>query len=370
MTTLIQYSAAEEWAERIAASWRKSAESIIETGQLLQQAKDDLEHGQWLKMLEMIRFDDTKARRLMAIGRDERLSNQAILPVLPDQWTKIHKLSKLNGEAFERALVDPKSIKAEVRAAKEIALADKITTLPTKRYGVILADPEWRFEPYSRETGMDRAADNHYPTSEICDIAGRDVRSIAAPDCVLFLWATVPMLPQALYVMERWGFDYKSHIVWLKGKIGTGYWFRNAHELLLVGTCGNVPAPAPGTQVGSTIEAPAGEHSAKPDAALALIERYFPNLPKIELNRRGPTRPGWDAWGLEADTAGSVSVPVPDGATLIDQTNHHESTNGAAGLDDDLPQDSSVNEETPAPPRPAAPAFSSEGIPDFLRRTQ
>jgi hypothetical protein len=36
--------------------------------------------------------------------------------------------------------------------------------LAAKRYGVILVDPEWRFEPWSREIGMDRAADNHYPT--------------------------------------------------------------------------------------------------------------------------------------------------------------------------------------------------------------
>lgn len=191
--------------------------------------------------------------------------------------------------------------KAEHRAARERDLAAKITALPTKRYGVILADPEWRFEPWSRETGMDRAADNHYPTSELCDIAGRDVRSIAADDCVLFLWATVPMLPQALYVMERWGFEYKSHLVWIKGKVGTGYWFRNAHELLLLGTRGSVPAPAPGAQIGSIIEAPAGAHSSKPEMALIVIERYFPSLPKIELNRRGAPRPGWDAWGNESE---------------------------------------------------------------------
>jgi hypothetical protein len=68
------------------------------------------------------------------------------------------------------------STKAERRAEREVELATKHTALPEKRYGVILADPEWRFEPYSRDTGMDRAADNHYPTSATEVIAARPVR--------------------------------------------------------------------------------------------------------------------------------------------------------------------------------------------------
>jgi N6-adenosine-specific RNA methylase IME4 len=144
---------------------------------------------------------------------------------------------------------------------------------------------------------MDRAAENHYPTSELCDIKHRDVESIAADDSVLFLWATVPMLPQALEVTASWGFRYVSSAVWVKDRIGTGYWFRIRHEILLVRTRGNIPEPAHGLQWDSVIEQPRGEHSAKPEAVLELIEAYFPSLPKIELNRRGPPRPAWSAWG-------------------------------------------------------------------------
>src|SRR5690606_33052257 len=113
------------------------------------------------------------------------------------------------------------------------------------------------------ETGLDRAADNHYPTSELEDIKARGVADIAAEDCVLFLWATAPMLPQALEVMNAWGFTYRSHVIWRKSEgadaelvLGNGYWFRNGHELLLVGARGNVPAPAMGTQFPSVIDAP------------------------------------------------------------------------------------------------------------------
>lgn len=191
--------------------------------------------------------------------------------------------------------------KKERRANREKVLAAVQIALPEKRYGVILADPEWRFEPYSRETGMDRAADNHYPTSATDIIASRDVASIAAPDCALFLWATVPMLPDALKVMEAWGFAYKSHFIWNKDKIGTGYWNRNKHELLLVGTRGNIPAPAMGTQAHSVIDAPVRLHSEKPQSFYLLIESYFPNLPKIELNAR-KRREGWEAWGNESNS--------------------------------------------------------------------
>lgn len=189
--------------------------------------------------------------------------------------------------------------KKEKRANREKILAGIQCALPTKKYGMIYADPEWRFEVYSRDTGMDRSADNHYSTTATDAICARPVGDIAADDCCLFLWATVPMLPDALKVMAAWGFEYKSHCMWRKDRIGTGYWFRNAHELLLVGTRGNVPAPAMGTQFESVIDAPVGKHSEKPDQFYELIETYFPNLPKIELNARR-ARPGWDAWGNEA----------------------------------------------------------------------
>jgi N6-adenosine-specific RNA methylase IME4 len=172
-----------------------------------------------------------------------------------------------------------------------------------KRFGVIYADPEWRFEPWSRETGLDRAPENHYPTTATAVIASRPVGQIAAPDCALFLWATAPMLYAAYEVMTGWGFAYKTHCIWAKrrpGKArGPGYWFTGEHEILLLGTRGEPPAPAPGTQWPSFFIADIGAHSEKPDRAYELIEAYFPNLPRIELNARR-ARAGWESWGAEA----------------------------------------------------------------------
>jgi N6-adenosine-specific RNA methylase IME4 len=205
--------------------------------------------------------------------------------------------------AREKKLENPKlKEKQRRRAEREAELGARIKALPNRHYGVILADPEWRFEPWSRWTGMDRAADNHFSTSFTSIIKARPVEAIAAKDCVFFLWATVPMFIAAYEVMSAWGFTYKSHVVWAKPDIGTGYWVREKHEILMIGTRGKVPAPAPGEQWLSVINAPRGKrHSAKPERFAKMIEKLYPNLPKIELNRRGPARPGWDAWGAEVE---------------------------------------------------------------------
>jgi N6-adenosine-specific RNA methylase IME4 len=195
-------------------------------------------------------------------------------------------------------------IKKAARELREKDLAERQRALPSKQFGLIYADPEWKFTAWDPESGMDRAADNHYPTSETEAICARPVQQLAAPDCVLALWATAPMLPDALRVLASWGFTYKTHAIWKKLRNGngrgSGYWFTGEHELLLIGTRGNVPAPATAI-CGSVIDAPAGKHSAKPEIFAQLLEQVFPNLPKIELNRRGKPRAGWEAWGNEAE---------------------------------------------------------------------
>jgi N6-adenosine-specific RNA methylase IME4 len=206
-----------------------------------------------------------------------------------------------NRAALNEERVEIRRVKAARRAEREAELGAKQRAMPEQRFGVIYADPPWRFEPYSRETGMDRAADNHYPTDDLTKIA--DLAVPAADDCVLFLWATVPMLTSALFVMHGWGFSYKSHFIWVKDKIGTGYWNRNKHELLLIGTRGNIPAPAPGYQYESVIPAPIGEHSAKPVGFRQMIEELYPTLPKLEMFARGGQLEGWTRWGLEAEPA-------------------------------------------------------------------
>lgn len=308
-------AARREWASQINAAWRKSVTAIFETGRLLIAAKAALdEHGAWEPMLaDDLKFNANIARMLMEIARDRRLVKPQIFVLLPPAYTTIYQISRLDDEQLKARATDGTircdmtgreiltQIKQTNRAQRESDLGTKQQDLPHQKFGVIVADPEWRFEVWSRDSGLDRSADNHYPTSCTEEIAARDVPSISADDCVLFLWATAPMLPHALTVMVAWGFDYRSHFVWMKHKAGTGYWNRNAHELLLIGVKGKPPAPAPGTQYASVQQCEVTAHSAKPEFFLDLIEQYFPTMPKIELNCRGKARPGWTAWGNEAE---------------------------------------------------------------------
>jgi N6-adenosine-specific RNA methylase IME4 len=219
---------------------------------------------------------------------------------LPEEKFEKH-VERVKRKAVEAAEKPTTEVKQQRRAEKEASLAEATQAasraLGEQIYGVIYADPPWRFEPYSRDSGMDRAADNHYPTMTLDGI--KSLRIPAAPDCVLFLWATVPMLPQALDVMSAWGFAYRSHFVWVKHRIGTGYWSRNQHELLLIGTRGDIPAPAPGQQYASVIDAEGGAHSAKPFHFTEMIEDMFPHQARLEMFARGDAIVGWDRWGNE-----------------------------------------------------------------------
>ncbi|RWC28827.1 MAG: hypothetical protein EOS27_17975, partial [Mesorhizobium sp.] len=230
---------------------------------------------------------------------------------------------------------EDQAAKKERRAHREIVLAAGYKELPAKKYGIIYADPEWQFDPYSAETGMDRAADNHYPTSDLLTLMRRDVGAIAAKDCVLFMWTTVPMLVEAICVLDAWGFAwierdpntgflapnkaharYVSSWAWLKNRIATGYWNRGKHELLLIATRGKPVAPAMGDQLDSwsdemAVMADVGRHSSKPAVFAEWIEKHWPNTPKIELNAR-EARPGWDSWGNEAAVASASPLVGED----------------------------------------------------------
>lgn len=171
--------------------------------------------------------------------------------------------------------------------------------LPPGPFDVVYADPPWRFKTYSAK-GKGRSAEKHYECMGVDDIIALDIESVAADNCVLYLWTTAPMLNIALKVMYEWGFDYKSCSVWVKDRIGTGYWFRNRHELLLVGSRGSGVAPKRGLAVDSVISGQQREHSRKPDRAREIIERYHPEARKLELFARTQA-PGWTAWGNETE---------------------------------------------------------------------
>lgn len=248
------------------------------------------------------RRDDDRPRLADASAKDKQ------------QWQCIY--------AVGRASVDWLLTETEPSALTQAAVIRRVTvrdivdatpdtpTVDTDvRFGVIYADPPWNYA-----NSPDRGnPENHYPVMDLADICAIDVK--AADNCVLYLWATAPLLVEALQVVSAWGFTYKTCAVWDKEKIGVGYWFRGQHELLLVGVRGKVSPPPQPLRVSSVYREARTAHSKKPDIVRKHIGSWFPDVPKLEMFCRYPA-PGWHVWGNQVDSSMS-GMPVdhwtPDG---------------------------------------------------------
>jgi N6-adenosine-specific RNA methylase IME4 len=172
-----------------------------------------------------------------------------------------------------------------------------------RKYGVIYADPAWSFSNWSAK-GTGRNASSHYDVLDFAALAALPVADLAADDCVLFLWATDPLLPKALELITAWGFTYKTvGFYWVKLNkqarsgvdyfTGLGYWTRANPELCLLATRGSPPRL--NKDVRRLVVWQRREHSRKPDCVRDRIERLVAG-PYLELFTR-ETKVGWDCWG-------------------------------------------------------------------------
>lgn len=95
--TEVEPATTSEWPDKISSAWQKSVEGIIETGQLLIEAKINLPHGEFTKMIKnRLPFSEQTARKLMAVASDERIVNHALVRVLPSSWGTLYELTKLD----------------------------------------------------------------------------------------------------------------------------------------------------------------------------------------------------------------------------------------------------------------------------------
>jgi len=182
-------------------------------------------------------------------------------------------------------------------------------------YRTLMVDPPWTYVYESRPNGVDGGtgwkgdAAKQYKTMSREELLALRVADLAADDAVCWLWVVNPLLAQGMELLAAWGFQYKGLVTWVKTTtthpirpaIGNGYWLRGATEHMMLGTRGK-PKPLVKNQA-TWFMAPPGAHSAKPEAAFAIAERYFDG-PRIELFSRDlspmfPKRDGWDVWGNE-----------------------------------------------------------------------
>ena len=168
-------------------------------------------------------------------------------------------------------------------------------------YNIIYADPPWSYNDKMR--GHSFSLDHEYPTMPLSEIKSLPVQSLAAKDCLLFLWVTSPFLREGLEVMDAWGFKYVTvPFYWSKltstGKKAwnLGRWTMGNMELMMLGRRGHPKRIR--ADIKQQIEAVRGRHSEKPAEARDRIVQLMGDLPRIELFAR-QTAPGWDVWGNE-----------------------------------------------------------------------
>lgn len=244
-----------------------------------------------------IGLSESSAHQRMQIAHDIAPDVKDAIRDTPiaDSTTQLLALARMDEEAqrtvVERIGNSGKTVKQAIQDLRDES--KRVQPFPTGKYQVIYADPPWQYD----NSGFNESAENQYPTMTIDEICVLPIESLCTDESILFLWATNPLLEDALKVMRAWGFAYKTNMAWIKDKArGKGWFLKSKHELILIGTRKNTPHPA--ERLDSCFEANRGDvHSRKPECVYGMIEAMYPGK-KVELFAR-QTRKGWTVWGNE-----------------------------------------------------------------------
>lgn len=185
---------------------------------------------------------------------------------------------------------------------------DLLSRIGYRKFATVLADPPWRFHNKTGKMAPEHKRLTRYATMSMEEIGDLPVSKAIADTAHLYLWVPNALLPFGLRVMQQWGFEYKTNLIWYKirkdggpDRRGVGFYFRNVTEVILFGVHGkDARTLAQGRRQENIILTRKREHSRKPDEQYRLIEACSPG-PYIELFARG-TRKGWFGWGNQADS--------------------------------------------------------------------
>jgi N6-adenosine-specific RNA methylase IME4 len=173
-----------------------------------------------------------------------------------------------------------------------------------RRFETILADPPWRFQNRTGKVAPEHVRLARYETMRLDEIGALPVSEVASPEAHLYLWVPNALLAEGMEVLKRWGFTYKTNLVWFKtrkdggpDRRGVGFYFRNVTELVLFGIRGSRRTLQPARRQPNLFPERKREHSRKPEALYEIIESCSPG-PYLELFARHP-RPAWHQWGDE-----------------------------------------------------------------------
>jgi N6-adenosine-specific RNA methylase IME4 len=220
-----------------------------------------------------------------AVSRGDKLANDR-----PDLAKKV-RLGEMKPAAAHRQM-------------KKDEVSKKIEDLPKGQYRVLYADPPWKYNDaqavkgeYGTGTG---AAEGHYPIMKLSELKALNIKTISAENSVLFLWATSPLLEDALELCKAWGFKYKAQFIWDKVKHNMGHYNSVRHEILLICTRGSC-LPDSNKLIDSVqVIERTKKHSQKPEEFRNIIDEMYSLGPRIELFKIGDKPEGWETWGNEA----------------------------------------------------------------------
>ena len=188
---------------------------------------------------------------------------------------------------------------------------EELTAFYSEKFGTILADPPWRFNNRTGRVAPEYRRRHRYQSLPLDEIVRLPVNKLSSKHGHLYLWVPNALLREGLEVMEHWGFEYKTNLVWHKVRKdggpdgrGVGFYFRNVTELVLFGVRGAVRTYEAGRRQVNIMRTRKREHSRKPDELYDIIEQCSPG-PFLELFARH-SRKGWVQWGDEL-TAGQVT---------------------------------------------------------------
>jgi N6-adenosine-specific RNA methylase IME4 len=182
-----------------------------------------------------------------------------------------------------------------------------------KCFSIIYLDPAWHYGNklmYDRSASSKHnpgfikdiflsAANFKYPTLKLSELKQLDIPSIAAQDCLMFMWVTNPHLAQGIELAKHWNFEYRTvGFVWNKMQHNPGQYTLSYCELCLIFKKGKIPQPRGARNIKQYLAVPRTVHSEKPKEVIAAIDEMFPTQQKIEMFSRGyPYNETWQCWG-------------------------------------------------------------------------
>lgn len=296
------------WHEAQAlSSWREALYHKYQSGLRLIRAKRVAGHGDFQAWIER-EFDKSAqwARLLMRFAKLVE-QNESALSFLPE-GTGVERAVQLLASDGQGGAAEPASTD----------MGPFALDLPRNDYRIVLADPPWQYQSWSgksKDTSKRRVVEDEYDTMPLEAIKALPVASACAKDAVLLCWATMPLLREALQVIEAWGFEYRTaFLVWGKSNadgspaVGFGRYTRSNGELLLLGRRGDGVKTVPGVAISNLLVTQRRGHSEKPHRQYEIIDRVFgQEVPRVELFAR-QRMARWDVWGHQA----------PDAPTLMD----------------------------------------------------